>query len=35
MLSQSLMETEVLALVAIVILGFGGLIKIGAVGANR
>jgi len=25
------METEVLALVAIVILGFGGLIKIGAV----
>jgi len=29
------METEILALVAIVILGFGGLIKIGAVGSNR
>ena len=29
------METEVLALVAIVIVGFGGLIKIGSVGSNR
>jgi len=29
------METEVLALVAIVILGFGGLIKIHAAGGNR
>jgi hypothetical protein len=28
------MEIEVLALVTILILGFGGLIKVGAVGSN-
>jgi len=29
------MEIEILALVSILILGFGGLIKVGAVGSNR